>query len=121
MIDKISHCDIIISTTHKQRESIMLNTITKKELVASIASLPDDAELALGVDYGDRVGTTQAIGLEMDPVKAYVVESGYSSSGYKLVGESRAREELGDDVESAAVYVLNASSVDDIEDEEEGF
>ena len=98
-----------------------LLTISKEELICAIASLPMDAQLVVGVDYRDRVSTIQAIPLELTPAKAYAVESSYSNSGYKLVSESRAKEDLGDDVEGAAVYVLNGSSVEDLDVEDEEY
>jgi hypothetical protein len=98
-----------------------LLTISKEELICAIASLPMDAQLVVGADYGDRASTIQAIALELTPTKAYAVESAYSNSGYKLVSESRAKEDLGDDVEGAAVYVLNGSSVEDLDVEDEEY
>lgn len=97
----------------------MIETITKAELIASIAHLPDDAELVVGADYGDRVNTVQAIGLEMQPKAAYVVESDYSGTGYKLVGRARAEEELEEETEFNKVFVLNSSSIDDLDDDED--
>jgi len=93
-----------------------MDTISKIELIALIAHLPDNAELALGVDYGDRVNTVQAVGFEMGLEKAYVVESDYSTTGYKLVNKETAERELDGDASGVEVWVLNPSSISDISD-----
>lgn len=119
-IDNSFHYDnITLLSYYTHKGNIMIDTITKAELLASIAHLPDDARLAVGMDFRDRVSTTQAIGLEVSPTKAYVVASDYSDSGYKLVSRSKAERELGDDVECNKVYVLNSSALNGDEEDED--
>lgn len=59
----------------------MIETITKAELVASIAHLQDNAELVVGADYVGRVNAVQVIGFEMQPEASDI---------------NRAVEDLGD-------------------------
>lgn len=84
---------------------------TKAELLAAVAHLDDNDKVAVVSNYGDRNQTMQvlAVNAESETVKAVMVETGYSDSGYKAVPASEAEDyDLSDDeIKENTVYVLN--------------
>ena len=76
-----------------------------KELISELSSdYDDDMLVAMGVDYGDRNHTIQAIAIS-ELNEAYIEKTSYSESGYKLV------EDGDQDDESIQVVVLNYNMI----------
>lgn len=70
---------------------IMLEGATVKEIKEAIKNMDDDMVVVMGVGYGDRANTTQAIPAN-DAKVMRVAESAYSESGYKVVTDEDSNE-----------------------------
>jgi len=78
----------------------MLEGLTVRELIEELENYDDDMIVVTGSDYGDRSGTIQA-NTATQVNEAFVDDTTYSSTGYKVVEE-------GDESEDAQrVVILN--------------
>jgi hypothetical protein len=74
---------------------------TVEQLIEELSSgYDDDLLIAMGTDFGDRNGTTQAIALS-ELNDAFIQKTDYSNSGYKIV------EDGDQDDDAIPVIVLN--------------
>lgn len=80
---------------------MILQTITKRELIEALEDVEDDARLVFSSDYGDRGHTQQAHGIKGEVEQVKVHESAYSNSGFAI---AESDDEDDDDGNEYHVY-----------------
>lgn len=81
------------------------NTLTVSQLIEELQNYPSDMPVVLQHNYGDRIETQEALFIT-EPSTAYLAETGYSDSGWKVVDDSNDDSEE----ESIKVVVLSYQS-----------